>query len=166
MDLELADSGAVLSIEMMLVLALVGFTMVMFVWEKLRSDVTALLVLVMLGFTGLVPSDQIFQGFAGTAVISVMATMVLSAGLDRTGLLNRIAIWLLRRSKGMEERLILYASATAGLTSATMQNPSVMALFLPVISRLSGRSGVALARLMLPVAVCIVLGGTLTMVGN
>ncbi len=166
MDLDLNDGGLTLTTDMALVLALIGFTMAMFVWEKLRTDVTALLVLVVLGLTELVPSDQIFDGFAGTAVISVMATMVLGAGLDRTGLLNRIATWLLRRARGMEERLVLYASTAAGLVSATMQNPSVMALFLPVASRLSARSGVALTRLLLPIAVCIVLGGTLTMVGS
>ncbi|MCX7563387.1 SLC13 family permease [Xanthomonadaceae bacterium XH05] len=166
MDLDLNDSGLTLTTDMVMVLALIGFTMAMFVWEKLRTDVTALLVLVVLGLTQLVPSDQIFDGFAGSAVISVMATMVLGAGLDRTGLLNRIASWLLQRAKGMEERLILYASATAGLVSSTMQNPSVMALFLPVASRLSARSGVALARLLLPMAICILLGGSLTMVGS
>ncbi len=166
MDLDLIDDGLTLTTDMALVLVLIGFTMTMFVWEKLRTDVTAMLVLVLLGLTGLVPSDQIFDGFAGTAVISVMATMVLGAGLDRTGLLNRIVTWLLRRAQGVEERLVLFASAAAGAVSATMQNPSVMALFLPVASRLSARSGVALARLMLPIAICIVLGGTLTMVGN
>ncbi|HET9047364.1 MAG TPA: SLC13 family permease [Chiayiivirga sp.] len=166
MDQELLDTTTALTPDMMVVLALVGFTMVMFVWEKLRADVTAMLVLVLLGLTGLVSSDQIFQGFAGNAVISVTATMMLGAGLDRTGLMNRIAIWLLRHSKGVEERLVLYTSAVAGLISSTMQNPSVVALFLPVASRLSARSGVALSRLLLPIAICVVLGGSLTMVGN
>ncbi len=166
MDPELAESGLTLTTDMVLVLLLVGFTMVMFVWEKLRSDVTAMLVLMLLGLTGLVSSEQIFDGFAGNAVVSIIATMVLGAGLDRTGLMNRAAGWLLRRANGVEERLILYTTATAGLISSTMQNPSVMALFLPVASRLSGRSGVPVSRLLMPLALCIMLGGTLTMVGN
>ena len=165
MDPELAESGLTLTTDMVLVLLLVGFTMVMFVWEKLRSDVTAMLVLMLLGLTGLVSSEQIFDGFAGNAVVSIIATMVLGAGLDRTGLMNRAAGWLLRRANGVEERLILYTTATAGLISSPMQNPSVMALFLPVASRLSGRSGVAVSRLLMPLALCIMLGGTLTIVG-
>jgi len=60
--------------EMMLVTALVGFTMIMFTWERLRPDVTALLVLVALGLLDLVPADQLFDGFAGSAVMSVLAT--------------------------------------------------------------------------------------------
>jgi di/tricarboxylate transporter len=155
-----------LTLDMMMVIALVIFTMVMFMWERVRADVTALLVLVALGLTELVPAEQLFDGFAGSAVMSVIATMILGAGLDRTGLLNRLAGWLLRRSHGMEERLVVFTAALAGLISSVMQNPSVTALFLPVASRLSARSGVTLARLLLPIAICVILGGSLTMVGS
>ncbi len=155
-----------LTTDMMLVLGLVGFTMAMFMIERFRADLTALIVLVLLGLLGLVPAEQLFDGFAGSAVMSVIATMILGAGLDRTGALNRLAGWLLRRSKGLEERVVLFSSAIAGGISSMMQNPSVMALFLPVASRLSGRTGLTLSRLLLPIAAAIVMGGSLTMVGN
>ncbi|MBE5316317.1 MAG: SLC13 family permease [Xanthomonadales bacterium] len=155
-----------LPLDMWLVMGLMAFTMGMFVWERVRQDVTALLVLVCLGLFGLVPVEQLFDGFAGDAVISVIATMILGAGLDRTGLLNRVAVWLLRKSKGYEERLVLLSSSVAGLVSSVMQNPSVTALFLPVAARLSARTGVSLGRLLLPIAVCVVMGGALTMVGS
>lgn len=158
--------GLQLTTEMAMVLALVGFTMFMFMWERLRPDVTALLVLVALGLSGLVPPEQLFDGFAGNAVISVLATMILGAGLDRAGVLNRIAIWLLRVSRGVEERLILFTAGTAGLLSAFMQNPAVTALFLPVASRLSTRTGVTLGRMLLPLAICVIMGGSLSMVGS
>jgi di/tricarboxylate transporter len=160
------ETGLTLTRDMMLVLGLVGFTIVMFMIERIRADATALVVLVALGLTGLVPANQLFNGFSGNAVIAVIATMILGAGLDRTGALNRLAVWLLRASKGMEERLILLTSTMAGLISGFMQNPSVMALFLPVAARVSGRSGIGLSRLLLPVAAAIVMGGGLTMIGN
>src|SRR5690606_18120634 len=160
------DTSLTLTRDMMLVLGLVGFTIVMFMIERIRADATALVVLVLLGLTGLVPANQLFNGFSGNAVIAVIATMILGAGLDRTGALNRLAVWLLRVSKGMEERLILLTSATAGLMSGFMQNPSVMALYLPVASRVSGRSGIGLSRLLMPVAAAIVMGGGLAMIGS
>lgn len=160
------DGAFGLSIDMWMVLGLVVFTMVMFTWEKLRPDVTALLVLVILGLSGLVPPEQLFNGFSGNAVISVMATMILGAGLDRAGALNRLAIWLLRISGGVERRLVLSSSAVAGLLSGFMQNSAVTALFLPVASRLSTRTGVPLSRMLLPIAACIIMGGGLSMVGN
>ena len=160
------ETGLTLTRDMMLVLGLVGFTIVMFMIERIRADATALVVLVALGLTGLVPANQLFDGFSGNAVIAVIATMILGAGLDRTGALNRLAVWLLRVSKGMEERLILLTSTTAGLISGFMQNPSVMALFLPVAARVSGRSGIGLSRLLMPLAAAIVMGGGLTMIGS
>ena len=156
----------VLNRDMVLVLCLVVFTMTMFMFERIRSDATALVVLIALGVLGLVPSSELFLGFSGNAVISIIATMILGAGLDHTGALNRLASWLLRRSKGVEDRLIVWTSAVAGLMSGFMQNPSVTALFLPVASRLSARTGVTLARLLLPMAAAIVMGDGLTMVGN
>ena len=152
--------------DMMLVLGLVAFTMAMFLFERIRSDATALVVLVVLGITGLVPASMLFSGFSGNAVMSVMATMILGTGLERTGALNRLAAWLLRRANGKEERLIALTSGTAGLMSGFMQNPSVTALFLPVTSRLSSRTGISLPRLLLPVAAAIIMGDGLTMVGN
>ena len=160
------DTALTLTTEMKLVLGLVGFTMVMFLFERIRADVVALVVLVLLGLSGLVEPDLLFSGFSGNAVISIIATMILGAGLDRTGALNRLAGWLLRRAHGVEQRLLLLTTGIAGLNSSFMQNPSVMALYMPVASRLSSRTGIALPRLLLPLAAAIVMGGGLTMVGN
>jgi di/tricarboxylate transporter len=160
------DTTLTLTADMELVLGLVFFTMVMFLFERIRADVVALVVLVVLGLTGLVPREDLFGGFSGNAVMSIIATMILGAGLDRTGALNRLAAWLLRRSNGIESRLLLLTTGAAGLTSSVLQNPSVMSLFLPVASRLSSRTGLTLSRLLLPLAAAIVMGGGLTMVGN
>ncbi|HEY0504607.1 MAG TPA: SLC13 family permease [Lysobacter sp.] len=160
------DTALTLTTDMKLVLGLVGFTMVMFLFERIRADVVALVVLVLLGLSGLVEPDELFNGFSGNAVISIIATMILGAGLDRTGALNRLAGWLLRRARGMEQRLLLLTSAVAGINSSIMQNPSVMALYMPVAARLSSRTGLTMPRLLLPIAAAIVMGGALTMVGN
>jgi di/tricarboxylate transporter len=160
------DTALPLTTDMKLVLGLVVFTMVMFLFERIRADVVALVVLVLLGLSGLVEPELLFNGFSGNAVISIIATMILGAGLDRTGALNRLAGWLLRRANGIEQRLLLFTTAVAGLNSSFMQNPSVMALYMPVASRLSSRTGLSLPRLLLPIAAAIVMGGALTMVGN
>lgn len=160
------DTALTLTSDMQLVLGLVFFTMLMFLFERIRADVVALVVLVVLGLTGLVPREDLFGGFSGSAVMSIIATMILGAGLDRTGALNRLAGWLLRRANGVESRLLLLTTAAAGLSSSIMQNPSVMSLFLPVASRLSSRTGLTLSRMLLPLAAAIVMGGGLTMVGN
>jgi len=160
------NSALTLTTDMKIVLGLVLLTMLLFMFQRVRADLVALVVLVVLGLTGLVGPDSLFNGFSSNAVISVIATMILGLGLDRTGALHRLAGWLLRRAKGSEQRLLLLTSLIAGLNSSAMQNPAVMALYLPVLSRLNSRTGISLSRLLLPVAVAIVMGGGLTMVGN
>ncbi|NZA28269.1 SLC13 family permease [Luteimonas sp. SJ-92] len=160
------DTALALTTDMKIVLALVSLTMLLFVFQRVRADLVALVVLVLLGLSGQVASEDVFNGFSSNAVISVIATMILGMGLDRTGALNRLAGWLLRRAHGVEQRLFLLTSAVAGLNSSFMQNPSVMALYLPVASRLASRTGITLSRLLLPIGAAIVVGGTLTMVGS
>jgi di/tricarboxylate transporter len=160
------DAALPLTQDMVLVLAIAGFTMIMFLFERIRADVVALVVLVLLGLTGLVDPEALFGGFSGNAVICVMSTMILGAGLDRTGALNRLAGWLLRRAHGDERRLLLLTMGAAGANSPLMQNPSVMALYMPIAARLSSRTGMPLSRFLLPIACAIVMGGGLTMVSN
>ena len=159
-------SGLTLTSDMLLVLGLVVFTLVMFTLDWIRADVVALLILVVLGITSEVPAERLFGGFAGNAVMAIMATMIMGAGLDRTGMLGGAAGWMLQLAKGDERRLLLILCTITGLISAVMQNPAVAALFLPVVSRISTRTGVPISRLLMPMACCIILGGTMTMVGN
>ncbi|HTA65682.1 MAG TPA: SLC13 family permease [Xanthomonadaceae bacterium] len=161
-----ASTSHALTSDMVVVLCLMAFTMLMFMIDRIRADLVALTALIALGLSRVTPADRLFDGFAGNAVISVMATMILGAGLDRTGVLNRLSGWLLRRSRGLEERMVTLTCAVAGMISPTMQNPAVMSLFLPVASRLSARTGVTPSRLLLPIVSAIIMGGSLTMVGN
>src|SRR5690606_41476054 len=100
------------------VVGLVGFTLAMFLVGRSRAEVVALVVLVLLGLSGLVAPEEIFTGFPSNAVMSIIATMILGAGLDRTGALNRLAGWLLRRAHGVEQRLVLLTGGIAARTSA------------------------------------------------
>ncbi len=161
-----AASSHGMTTDMVVVLCVMAFTMLMLMVDKVRADVVALTALVALGLSHVIGADRLFDGFSSNAVINVMATMVLGAGLERTGVLNRLSGWLLRHSRGSEQRMVSLTCGIAGVISPTMQNPAVMALFLPVASRLSSRTGVTPARLLLPLVSAIIMGGSLTMVGN
>src|SRR5438309_5817483 len=160
------NPGLVLTHDMLLVLGLVVFTVLMLVLEWIRADLIALLVIVVIGITRLVPVEQLFDGFAGNAVISLLGVMIMGAGLDRTGVLNKAASFILRLSAGIEARLEFLINAMVGSLSAIMQSQALAALFLPVVSRVSARTGVPLNRLLLPMAFCILAGTNITMISN
>ncbi|HWX65235.1 MAG TPA: SLC13 family permease [Rhodanobacter sp.] len=151
---------------MILVLGLVGFTMLMLVLEWIRADMVALLVVVVIGLTGLIPSERVFNGFAGNAVIAIIAIMIMGEGLDRAGVLNLTARFVMRMARGMESRLGVVINLVASLFSAVIPSQALAALMIPVSSRLSARTGVPLSRLLLPMAFCILTATNTTLIAN
>jgi di/tricarboxylate transporter len=115
---------------------------------------------------GLVPSSHLFDGFSSNAVISIIAVMIIGAGLDKTGLMSTVAGFILRIGGTTERRIIPLISSTVGFISSFMQNVGAAALFLPVVSRISARTGLPMSRLLMPMGFCAILGGTITMVGS
>jgi di/tricarboxylate transporter len=160
------DAGLTLTTNMALVFALLAFTVLMLVLEWIRADLVALLVIVVIGITRLLPVEQLFEGFAGNAVISLIAVMIMGAGLDRTGMLSKAASFILRLAGGVETRVSLLVNAMVGSLSAVIQSQALSALFLPVVSRISSRTGLPLKRLLLPMACMILCGTNVTMISN
>ncbi len=162
-----------LSTEMMVVLGILALTVMLFVTEIFRIDFTAIFIMVLLGVLSLLPGldgladpRHLFDGFASNAVISIIAVMILGAGLDKTGLMSKVAAVILKFGGRTEARIIPIISGTVGVISSFMQNVGAAALFLPVVSRISVRTGLPLSRLLMPMGFCAILGGTMTMVGS
>ena len=160
------ETGIQLTQEMVLVLVVLSATIGLFVSELVRVDIAAILVMVTLGLLGLVPSGDLFNGFASNAVLSIIAVMILGAGLDRTGAMTVVSRWILKVGGKTVGRIVPLVSGTVGLISGVMQNVGATALFLPVMSRISTRTEIPLSRLLMPMGTCAILGGTLTMVGS
>jgi len=165
------------SVEMAWVMAILVLTIFLFAFEVVSVDVAAVTIMVVLGLTtllaplmgleaGLVPVQQLFDGFASNAVISIIAVMIIGAGLDKTGLMSRVAAFIMRIGGSTEARIIPLISGTVGVISSFMQNVGAAALFLPVVSRISARTNLPMSRLLMPMGFCAILGGTITMVGS
>jgi len=160
--------------EIIAVLGILSFAVILFVFEVVRVDVAALLVLVLLGLSsqidafngGLVPTYQLFDGFSSNAVMSIIAVMIIGAGLDKTGVMGVMAAQILKRAGKTEGKITFVLSACVAWISSFMQNIGAAALFLPVVSRISRRTAIPLSRLLMPMGFCAILGGTMTMVGS
>jgi len=170
-------ASVVPSIEIAWVTALLLLTIYLFAFEIVGVDVAAVSIMVILGLTslfapimglseGLVDTKYLFNGFSSNAVMSIIAVMIIGAGLDKTGLMGQVAAFILKVGGTSEKRIIPIISSTVGVISSFMQNVGAAALFLPVVSRISARSGLPMSRLLMPMGFCAILGGTVTMVGS
>jgi len=170
-------ASVVPSIEIAWVSAILLLTIYLFAFEIVDVDVAAVTIMVILGLTsllaplmgleeGLIDNTQLFNGFASNAVISIIAVMIIGAGLDKTGIMSKVAGFILKVGGSGEARIIPLVSSTVGFISSFMQNVGAAALFLPVVSRISARTGLPMSRLLMPMGFCAILGGTITMVGS
>ncbi len=165
------------TIEIAWVSAILLLTIYLFAFEVVDVDIAAMSIMVLLGLTslfapimglekGLVDPNQLFIGFSSNAVISIIAVMIIGAGLDKTGIMSKVAAFILNVGGTSEKRIIPIVSSTVAFISSFMQNVGAAALFLPVVSRISARSGLSMSRLLMPMGFCAILGGTVTMVGS
>ena len=163
----------VLTIEIIAVIALLAFAVYLFVSEVVRVDVAGIIIMVLIGisaaipnYSGLINPKDLFNGFSSNAVISIIAVMIIGSGLDKTGVMGKLASLILRFAGKTEKRIMITISMVVAYISSFMQNIGAAALFLPVVNRVSRRTGIPVGRLLMPMGFCAILGGTVTMVGS
>ena len=155
-----------MTVDIGLILIILGVSLVLFVSEKVRMDVTALIVLGALVVTGLVSPEDAVAGFANGAVIAVWAMFILSDGLTRTGIANVIGRTVLRFAGTGQGTVTVVIMLTGGVLSAFMNNIGVAALMLPVVIEIARRTGIPASKLLMPLAYGCLLGGLTTMIGT
>ncbi len=152
--------------EILLTLTILVIAVVLFMTERLRIDLVALLVLGALALTGLVTPEQALSGFSNPAVVTVWAVFVLSGGLSRTGVANLVGRQISRLAGQGEVGLLVVIMATSGVLSAFMNNIGVAAMLLPVVMDLARRRRIPPSRLLIPLAYGSLLGGMMTLIGT
>jgi len=157
------------TVEMAVVLGVVAVALVLFVTEALPVDVTAILSAVLLvvlePWTGISPADGI-SGFASPATVTVLAMLILSAGLGRTGVVQTVGSRMSSFAGRSQFRQLLATVGVAGPVSGFVNNTPVVAILVPVVSDMAHEGGVSPSTLLLPLSYASMLGGMLTLIGT
>ena len=128
-----------MTLDLLMVLGLLFTAVVLFVLNKPRMDVVALMILVALPLTGVLTIQETLAGFADPSVILIAALFVIGEGLVRTGIAYRLGDWLVAKAGSSETRLlVLLMVAVAGLGSV-MSSTGVVAIFIPVVLGVAAR---------------------------
>ena len=151
--------------QMILTMAVLVFVIFLFVSEWVRVDVVGIMMMVMLPLIGLIDAKDAFVGLSSNAVCSIIAVIIIGAGLDKTGAMNKVASPIVKFAGDSESRVITLISGTVGIISSMMQNIGAAALFLPATQRISKRMGIPVSRILMPMGFCAIIGGTVTLVG-
>jgi di/tricarboxylate transporter len=137
-----------------------------FVREKISPDLTALLAMCALLITGILTPLEAFSGFSHPATVSVAAVLVLSAAIERTGVLSLIARRALAPLGRSEVSLTAVIMLLIGIISAFINNTAAVAIFIPVVLEACRRSRVSPSRVLMPMSFAATMGGMCTLIGT
>ena len=153
--------------DIAIVLGILLVAMLLFVSERLRPELVALLVLLAVIFSGQVSPEEAFLSLGNPAVITVGAIFVLSAGLFRAGIAHALGEWIASiAGRDHPARLTAVIMVVVGLLSAFMNNVGAAAVLLPVVVGLCRRFKIPPSQMLIPLSFGSLAGGMLTLVGT
>ena len=152
------------TVEQGMFLAILAATLALFISEKLRVDLVAMLATLALVLTGLLEPREALSGFSSEPAIIVAAVFVLSAGLSATGITERIGAAIGRAAGTSEWRAIAVLMPATACMAAFSHHLMVTAMMLPIVLRVARDSGMAASRLLMPMSLAASLGTTLTLI--
>jgi di/tricarboxylate transporter len=155
-----------MNFDLALVLLMLAAAIAMFVVNRPRMDAVALLVMVAMPLTGIISMNEALAGFADPSIILIAALFVIGEGLVMTGVARRLGDWLDAKAGESENRLLVLLMAAVGGLGSLMSSTAVVAIFIPVVLRISQNRGTAPSRLMMPLSLAALISGMLTLVAT
>lgn len=162
-----ADILTLPGVEIAIVLLLVGIVFFGFVREVLPADVVALLAMGALLLTGILSVPEALSVFSNSAPITIAAMFVLSAALERTGVIDAAGRLVSRLASRASPVVAMLAMMLGVMTlSALMNNTPIVVVLIPVVIQLARTIGVAPSKLLIPLSFAAIFGGTTTLIGT
>jgi len=152
------------SSDAIITVVILAVTIALLVSDRLRLDVVAMLSLLALALTGIVPVDVALSGFANPTVLMLAGLFVVGAALTQTGV--AVGRRLERVAGPTEARTIVVVMATTAAVSAFMSSTGTVAILLPIVGTIAVRRGIAPGRLLMPLAFGAHLGSNLTLIST
>jgi di/tricarboxylate transporter len=149
-----------------LTFVILAVTIILFVSDKIRVDIVAMLALLALTLTGLIDTNQALAGFANSTVVTIAGLFVVGGGLFRTGVADWLGDQLLRLAGDSETRLLIVLMLGAAVLSAFLSNTGTVAVLLPAVVAAAWRIGSTPSKLLIPMAFAAQTGGLLTLIGT
>ncbi len=155
-----------MSLEIALLLLIVGAALALFSFEWAPADVAALGILLTLILTGLLPADRAFAGFGSDTMMLLLGLLILTAALLRTGVVEMAGRAVLSRTGDNPNRLLVVIMLAAATLSAFISNTAATAFFVPLVVGLAQRARLSASKLLMPLAFASILASSVTLVSS
>jgi di/tricarboxylate transporter len=149
-----------------MVLLLLAAAIVMFMANRPRMDAVALLMIVIMPFTGVITINEALAGFSDPSIVLIAGLFVIGEGLVRTGVARRLGDWLNATAGSSETRMLVLLMLVVSGLGAFMSSTAVVAIFIPVVLRICQNTSAAPSQLMMPLSFAALISGMLTLVAT
>ncbi len=151
---------------MTITLIVLGLTIALFIWGRVRSDIVALSALVVLIIAGILTPAEALAGFSSPVVIMMTGLFVVGGAILQTGLARAAGNRMMGMAGGNETKAFLLVMLTTSAIGAFVSNTGTVALMMPIIVSMAAQGGFSSSRLLMPLAFAGSLGGMLTLIGT
>lgn len=155
-----------MTVEIIIVIAVVIGAAVLFATEKLPVDLTAILVMAVLLVSGIITPEEGISGFSNTATVTVAAMFIISAALNKTGAVLFVGELASRMFKYNFWLGVILMMITVGVLSAFINNTPVVAVFIPVVLRIASSNKLSPSKILMPLSFASMFGGVCTLIGT
>ncbi|MBS4035791.1 MAG: sodium-coupled transporter [Ignavibacterium sp.] len=155
-----------MTLDIIIVIAIVIGAAVLFATEKLPVDMTAILVMAVLLLTGIITPEEGISGFSNTATVTVAAMFILSAALNKTGAVLFVGEMASKMFKYNFWLGVVLMMISVGVLSAFINNTPVVAVFIPVVLRIAAANQFSASKILMPLSFASMFGGVCTLIGT
>ncbi|WP_208989217.1 SLC13 family permease [Pseudovibrio sp. POLY-S9] len=155
-----------MSWEMLFTFFVLFAAVILFVSDKLRLDLVAIMVMLALGLSGILTPAEMLSGFGSTVVILIAGLFIVGEALAQTGISYAVGDKIVQIAGDQEWKLIVLLMLTVAALASVMSVTGAGAIFIPVAIRLASRSNLSPSRLLMPLAYGALIGGMLTLIGT
>ncbi|WP_421281255.1 SLC13 family permease [Aeromonas taiwanensis] len=152
--------------ELIWVLSMLVGAIFLFITNKVRMDVVALLIIILFVVSGTLTLPQALAGFSDPNVILIAALFVVGEGLVRTGIAYQVGDALVKVAGSSETRMLVLLMVAVATLGAVMSSTGVVAIFIPVVLSVANRMGIPPGRLMMPLGFAGLISGMMTLVAT
>ena len=144
------------------VIGIIGILFALIFATRLKTELIAVIVLLLVAFSGLVPTREVLSGFSSSVIITLIGLFIITRGLEVTGVIQWIARRLHNYGSGSEAKLITIFMAAGAALSLIMNNVAAGAVLLPAAVRVARSAGISVSKLLMPMSFGTLVGGMAT----
>lgn len=145
-----------------ILIGIIAAALITIIFDWLRSDLVAILVLAILPLTGLLTVQEALSGFSRSVVITIIGLFIITQALEDAGVVEWIAGRMKAMGAGSEVRLVTLFMAVGATMSLVMNNIAAGAVLLPAAVQVGRESNVAPSKLLIPLSFGTLVGGMAT----